>query len=46
MMVISGLGDGSLDLAFLALLAAARTSAIELLNVSGIAPVDSVDLNS
>ena len=45
-MVISGLGEGSLDLAFLALLAAARTSAMELLNVRGMAPVDSVDLNS
>jgi hypothetical protein len=44
--VISGFGDGSRDLADLALLAAARTSAIELLKVRGIAPLDSVLLNS
>ena len=44
--VISGLGLGSRDFAFLALEAAGRTSAILLLNVRGIAPVDSVDLNS
>ena len=44
--VISGLGDGSRDLLSLALLAAANTSAIELLNVRGIAPEDSVLLNN
>jgi hypothetical protein len=44
--VISGLGEGSLERFALALLAAARTSAIELLNVRGIAPDDSVLLNS
>ena len=44
--VISGLGLGSRDLAFFALDAAARTSAMLLLKVRGIAPVDSDDLNS
>ena len=44
--VISGFGDGSRDRLALALLAAARTSAIELLKVKGIAPEDSVLLNS
>ena len=44
--VISGLGDGSRERLALALLAAARTSAIELLKVKGIAPEDSVLLNS
>jgi hypothetical protein len=44
--VISGLGDGSRDLLSLALLAAANTSAIELLKVRGIAPEDSVLLNN
>ena len=45
-MVISGLGDGSLDLLALALLAAARTSAMELLKVRGMAPEDSELLKS
>lgn len=44
--VISGLGEGSRDRADLALLAAAKTSAIELLKVKGIAPEDSVLLNN
>ena len=44
--VISGLGDGSRDLLALALLAAARTSAMELLKVRGMAPEDSELLNS
>jgi hypothetical protein len=44
--VISGFGEGSRDLADLALFAAAKTSAIELLKVRGIAPVDSVLLKS
>ena len=44
--VISGFGEGSRDLLALALLAAAKTSAIELLKVNGIAPEDSVLLNS
>lgn len=46
MIVISGLGEGSRDRLAFALFAAARTSAIELLKVKGIAPVDSVLLNS
>ena len=46
MIVISGFGEGSRDLADLALFAAAKTSAIELLKVRGIAPVDSVLLKS
>ena len=45
-MVISGLGLGSRDFAFLALDAAASTSAILLLKVRGMAPVDSDDLKS
>lgn len=45
--VISGLGEGSRDLLiFVLLAAAANTSAIELLNVKGMAPVDSEPLNS
>ena len=44
--VISGFGEGSRDLADLALVATANTSAIELLKVRGIAPVDSVLLKS
>ena len=45
-MVISGLGEGSRDMLALALLAAARTSAMELLKVRGIAPEDSELLKS
>ena len=44
--VISGFGEGSRDRFDFALLAAARTSAMELLKVKGIAPEDSVLLNS
>ena len=44
--VISGLGDGSRDLLALALLAAASTSAMELLKVRGMAPEDSELLKS
>lgn len=45
--VISGLGEGSRDLLiFVLLAAAANTSAIELLKVNGMAPVDSEPLNS
>ena len=45
-MVISGLGEGSRDLLALALLAAARTSAMLLLKVRGMAPEDSELLKS
>lgn len=44
--VISGFGEGSRDRVAFALFAAAKTSAIELLKVRGIAPVDSVLLNN